>query len=126
VDLRAWGFRSSPKEFPPPGHRVKRKKYTLQLLIAMLLLFVARQLRIEYKEAFYHVTSRGNQREQIFWDDRDREELKKILQKTKERYGYILHAYVFMDNHYHFLIETPYANIKQLMQNMTNTELPIP
>ena len=92
----------------------------------MLLLFVARQLRIEYKGAFYHVTSRGNQREQIFWDDRDREELKKILQKTKERYGYILHAYVFMDNHYHFLIETPYANIKQLMQNMTNTELPIP
>jgi putative transposase len=82
---------------------------------------VARQLRIEYEGAFYHVTSRGNQREQIFWDDRDREELKKILQKTKERYGYILHAYVFMDNHYHFLIETPYANIKQLMQNINTS-----
>ncbi len=61
---------------------------------------MARQLRIEYEGAFYHVTSRGNQRERIFWDDRDREEFKKILNRTKERYGYLLHAYVLMDNHY--------------------------
>jgi putative transposase len=78
---------------------------------------MARQLRIEYEGAFYHVTSRGNQKEQIFWDDKDREELRKIIKRTKERYGYLLHAYVFMDNHYHLLIETPYANIKQIMQN---------
>jgi putative transposase len=48
---------------------------------------VAQQLRIAYAGAFYHVTSRGNQREQIFWDDKDREELKKTLERTRERYG---------------------------------------
>lgn len=82
---------------------------------------MARQLRIEYEGALYHVTSRGNQREKIFWDDKDREELKKILERTKERYDYILHAYIFMDNHYHLLIETPHANIKQLMQNINTS-----
>lgn len=56
---------------------------------------MAWQLRIEYEGAFYHVTSRGNQREKIFWDAKDRERLKTILERTKERYGYSLHAYEF-------------------------------
>jgi len=82
---------------------------------------VARQLRIEYESAFYHVTSRGNQKGRIFWDDKDMDEFKRILKRTKEMYGYLLHAYVFMDNHYHLLIETPYANLKQVMQNINTS-----
>lgn len=82
---------------------------------------MARQLRIEYEGAFYHVTSRGNQREKIFWDDKDKEEFNRILKKTKERYGYLLHTYVLMDNHYHLLIETPHANLKQAMQNINTS-----
>lgn len=78
-------------------------------------------MRIQYEGAFYHITSRGNQRERIFWDDKDREEFKRILKRTKERYGYHLHAYVLMDNHYHLLIETPHANIKQVMQNINTS-----
>ncbi len=30
-------------------------------------------------------------------------------------------GYVLMDNHYHLLIETPYANIKQVMQNINTS-----
>jgi putative transposase len=79
---------------------------------------MARQLRIEFERAFYHITSRGNQRERIYFEDKDRESFLEILKRTKERYGYLLHAYVLMDNHYHFLIETPKANISQIMQNI--------
>ena len=82
---------------------------------------MARQLRVEYAGAFYHITSRGNERKRIFWADEDREEFKGILQRTKERYGYLLHAYVLMDNHYHLLMETPHANIKQAMQNINTS-----
>jgi len=82
---------------------------------------MARQLRIEYEGAFYHVTSRGNQRGRIFRDEKDRQRLKTILERTKERYGYLLHGYVFMSNHYHLLIETPHANIKQIMQNINTS-----
>jgi REP element-mobilizing transposase RayT len=35
--------------------------------------------------AFYHVTSRGNQRGQVFWDDQDKDRFIKILRRTKER-----------------------------------------
>lgn len=37
---------------------------------------MASQLRIEFEGAFYHVTSRGNQRDKIFWDDEDKVEIR--------------------------------------------------
>jgi putative transposase len=79
---------------------------------------MARQLRIEFKDAFYHITSRGNMREDVFFEDTDRKKFLEILSKTKERYSYLLHAYGLMSNHYHLLIETPKANISQIMQNI--------
>jgi len=82
---------------------------------------MARQLRIEFEGAFYHITSRGNLRDRIFFDDKDKEIFLDILKRTKERYGYLLHAYALMDNHYHLLIETPKANISQIMQNINTS-----
>lgn len=82
---------------------------------------MARQLRIEFEGAFYHVTSRGNLKEKVFFEDKDREKFLEILRRTKERYGYLLHAYVLMDNHYHLLIETLKVNISQIMQNINTS-----
>ena len=58
---------------------------------------MARQLRVEFENAFYHITSRGNQRDKIFYNPADRERFLKILSRTKERYGFLLHAYALMD-----------------------------
>jgi REP element-mobilizing transposase RayT len=82
---------------------------------------VARQLRIEYEGAFYHVTSRGNRREKIYFHEKDKERFLEILSRTKGRYSYLLHAYALMDNHYHLLIETPKANLSQIMQNVNTS-----
>jgi len=82
---------------------------------------MARQLRVEFENAFYHVTSRGNQRNKIFYDAADRERFLEILSRTKERYGFLLHGYVLMDNHYHLLMETPKANLSQIMQNINTS-----
>lgn len=82
---------------------------------------MARQLRIEFEGAFYHITSRGNLRDRIFFDGKDREIFLEILKRTKERYGYLLHAYALMENHYHLFIETPKANISQIMQNVNTS-----
>jgi hypothetical protein len=46
---------------------------------------VARQLRIEYEGAFYHVTSRRNQRGEVLWETPDKDKFIKILGRTKER-----------------------------------------
>lgn len=82
---------------------------------------MARQLRLEYPGALYHITSRGNLKQKIFFDNPDRERFLDILKRTKERYGYLLHAYTLMDNHYHLIIETPFPNIKQIMQNINTS-----
>jgi len=54
---------------------------------------MARQPRIEYRGTFYHVASRGNLRDKIFFKDADRIKLIEILKRTKGRYGYIIHAF---------------------------------
>ncbi len=82
---------------------------------------MARQLRIAFESAFYHVTSRGNTRQPIFFDDKDRERFIEVLKRAKERYAYLLHAYALMDNHYHLLLETPRANLSRIMQTINTS-----
>jgi len=72
-------------------------------------------LRIEYAGAFYHVYSRGNQKQPIFFSDEDRYYFLKILRDANERLGGIVHLYCLMGNHYHLLLETTEANLSQLM-----------
>jgi REP-associated tyrosine transposase len=79
---------------------------------------MARQIRVEYPGAFYHVTSRGNERKSIFRSKQDREKFLEYLQSASERYGAIIHAYCLMDNHYHILIETPDGNLSRIMQHI--------
>jgi putative transposase len=76
---------------------------------------MARPLRIEYEGAFYHVTSRGNERKKIFYANSDYEKFKTYLKDAQDKYGYLLHCYVLMSNHYHLLIETPKANMSKVM-----------
>jgi putative transposase len=79
---------------------------------------MARPLRIEYPEAVYHVTSRGNARSKIFSDDQDREIFLSILGSVVKRYHWLCHAYCLMDNHFHLMIETPEANLSIGMRQL--------
>ena len=73
---------------------------------------MARPLRIEYEGAFYHVTARGNERRKIYFTKSDYGKFKEYIEGAQEKYGCLLHVYVFMTNHYHMILETPNANIK--------------
>lgn len=77
---------------------------------------MARQIRIEYPGAFYHVFSRGNQKQPIFLSDDDRYFFLNCLRKACEKYGVIVHAYCLMVNHFHLILETPSGNLSKLMQ----------
>ncbi len=79
---------------------------------------MARPLRIQFAGALYHVTSRGNRKESIFADDRDRSALLDILGDVVQRCGWMCHAYCLMGNHYHLLIETPRANLSAGMRQL--------
>ena len=60
--------------------------------------------------------SRGNRKEPIFLDDRDRVIFLRTLGQTCQRTGWIVHSYVLMRNHYHWLLETPEPNLSSGMQ----------
>lgn len=77
---------------------------------------MARPLRIEYEGAVYHVTSRGNAKESIFEDNKDRFLFYKILSEVKKKFNIIYHGYCLMDNHYHLVIETPEGNLSMAMR----------
>lgn len=79
---------------------------------------MARALRIEYPDAVYHVTSRGNARNRIFADDQDRDNFLAVLGVVVKRYNWLCHAYCLMDNHYHLMIETPDANLSRGMRQL--------
>ena len=79
---------------------------------------MARPLRLEFPHAVYHVTGRGNARQDIVADDTDRRCFLAILAHVVDRYGWLCHTYCLMDNHYHLLIETPKPNLSQGMRQL--------
>jgi putative transposase len=79
---------------------------------------MARPLRLEIAGAVYHVTSRGDRREDIFLDDDDRQEWMTVLSLVCDRFNWVVHAYCQMTNHYHLLIETVEANLSAGMRQL--------
>jgi len=79
---------------------------------------LARRLRIEFNNAFYHVMTRGNTRSRIFKKEHDKFKFLYYLDKISKKHKLIIHAYCLMNNHYHLLIETPKANLSKAMHNL--------
>ncbi|MBW2599371.1 MAG: transposase [Deltaproteobacteria bacterium] len=79
---------------------------------------MARPIRIEVEGGLYHVTSRGNARQDIYFDREDYQIFLQVLSDVVDRYGWIIHAYCLMTNHYHLLVETPQANLSAGMRQL--------
>jgi REP element-mobilizing transposase RayT len=79
---------------------------------------MARPLRIEFPGAWYHVTSRGNERKRIFVDDKDRQKFLDILASSVETCQVQVHGYVLMENHFHLVLMTPQAGLHVFMHRL--------
>jgi len=79
---------------------------------------MSRPLRIEFPEALYHITSRGDRREDIYDDESDRNAFLDIFAATIDRYNWVCYAYCLMSNHYHLLIQTPDGNLSKGMRQL--------
>ena len=79
---------------------------------------MSRPIRIEFPDALYHVTARGDRREDIFEDDQDRHEFLTILEQVITRFNWTCYAWCLMDNHYHLLIQTPDGNLSKGMRQL--------
>jgi REP element-mobilizing transposase RayT len=78
---------------------------------------MARALRIQFPGAYYHITCRGIERRKIYNDTKDRTKFITLLKESLEIYQVVLHAYVMMGNHFHFLVQTRKANCSEFMRH---------
>ena len=79
---------------------------------------MARPLRLEFAGALYHLTSRGNAKQDIYLDDADRRIFLRVLSETVTQFSWLLHAYCLMGNHYHLVAETQRPNLSRGMRNL--------
>jgi len=79
---------------------------------------MSRPMRLEFPNALYHVTSRGNAQQNIYLNDADRQQFLNVLNHVCQRYNWVVHAYCLMSNHYHLLIETPDGNLSKGMRQL--------
>lgn len=79
---------------------------------------MARKLRVQFPGAIYHVTFRGNARQVIFADDRDRERLTERVAESVADFGVRVYLYCWMENHGHLLVETPAGNLSAFMSSV--------
>ncbi|MFO7869816.1 MAG: transposase [Kiritimatiellia bacterium] len=70
-----------------------------------------RKPRIEYEGAVYHVMNRGDRGRKVFKDPLDYDLFDKATEQVCERTGWKIHAWALLPNHFHWLVETPEANL---------------
>ena len=81
---------------------------------------MARRLRITEPNGIYHVTARGNRRQVVFEDDRDRRTFLALLRQVVSRRGWTCHSYCLMPNHFHLVVQTPAADLSAGMQALNS------
>ncbi|MGH7884447.1 MAG: transposase [Thermodesulfobacteriota bacterium] len=80
---------------------------------------MARKPRIHKPGGYYHVIIRGNDRQEIFFDEQDRIYYESLISEGVERFKYKVHAYSFMSNHVHLLIQVSDIKLSKIIQNIS-------
>jgi putative transposase len=79
-----------------------------------------RRLRVHLPGGFYHATLRGNHQQPLFRMDSDRRLLDAIVEKSLEKYRARLHAYCWMTNHLHFLMQVSDEPLGSVMREIAS------
>lgn len=77
-----------------------------------------RTVREKCENSIYHIMVRGNNQQDIFFDENDRFQYLKRLKRYKERYKIEVYAYCLMTNHVHLLIYDNGQDISKVMQGL--------
>ena len=77
---------------------------------------MARHVRIRVLGGWYHVFTRGHNRERIFAERGDYLHFLELIERMREQFRVPVQAYCLMPNHYHLLIRTPEGNVSQAVQ----------
>ncbi len=81
---------------------------------------MARKIRIE-DAGFHHIINRGVNRGLVFNSTADKDKFLEIICEVSQQYDFTIHAYVFMSNHYHLLLENQRENLSHGMRQINAT-----
>jgi putative transposase len=79
---------------------------------------MARKPRILLSGGIYHVILRGNGGQPIFFGETDHTQLEGLLAEGVRRFGYRIHAYCWMPNHIHLLLQAGRIGLPKILQNL--------
>lgn len=79
---------------------------------------MSRPVRIEFPGAHYHITSKGIKGRAVFLSDEDRVSFLNVLSAVVSRYGWLIHSYVLMNDHFHLVMGVPEANLSKGMRQL--------
>lgn len=82
---------------------------------------MSRKPRVFSEKGVYHVILRGNNRQDLFHDDQDREFFLQRLSKYSHELKISIYAYCLMTNHVHILIGQADRNMSLLVQKLANS-----
>lgn len=82
---------------------------------------MAGRLRVEYTGACYHVINRGNYRRNLFTGTGAAEGFVRTLGEAAAKYGWRVHAFVVMSNHFHLAVELTEPNLSEGMKWLQGT-----
>ena len=77
---------------------------------------MTRPLRVDVADRWYHVTSRGIERQAIFANEAEHLHFLELLPEMSDRFRVPVHAHVELTNHYHLIVQTPDANLSRAIQ----------
>jgi putative transposase len=81
----------------------KNQFFTSLIIGGKIMPRLPRRLFLDY--SCYHVITRGNQKQNVFWEPADFLRYLGILKKAKHKYHVRIYGYCLMPNHVHLLIE---------------------
>ena len=89
---------------------------------------MSRPIRIEFPGAHYLVTSTGldggpergeaGETAEVFRDNDDKGVFLNAIEMVVQRFGWNVHAYVLMSDHYHLIVDVPKANLSKGMRQL--------
>jgi len=84
-------------------------------------MLMARPWRIQFEDAVYHITARGNNKQDIFLDAGDRDYFMLLVGRVSKRFGLEVFAFCLMSNHFHLFMRTPLGNLSSAMHWLNGT-----
>lgn len=74
-----------------------------------------RRKRHWYPSGYFHVIMRGNNRQWIFKNAEDMQQLLRAIDYARDLYSFTIVAFCIMNNHYHLLIRSPEVPLYKIM-----------